>query len=434
MIILKDELIDFQVSHLDTVGHVYMYKGRIIRIINQFARRHVERLMKSGLIDKLIKEGLLVDTWVSDDVDEEGRMILEHKRITPSTILSQWSFEMLKDAARLVLKLNMICMEYGYELKDCHQYNILFDGVRPVYIDFGSIVKQNQKDNRAGWIAREEFFQCYYYPIKLWSKGYTHTVEALMQSSSNNLNIKEMRAILRHIPLSIADVPALQWVSLQRKSPISDMQELLCRVDRLECHGDTMWGEYQSSLWKTEWESPRFNYEVAWMNEMPDIETMVEVGANQGYFSYLVATRTKIKRIIATDYDKKAVDIMYRKIRAGKDENCQKITPVVLDFMWTPLERLKEYRSDLVVANALTHHLLLTQGMKMSAITERLAELTEKYVIVEFMEYGVNQRKRDLPKWYTLDNFLEGLRKSFSIVHVHKTERNRIMIVGIKND
>lgn len=426
MIILKKDLIDLQVSQLDTIGHVYMYKGRIIRIINKTARKYVDELMKCGLIDKLIKEGILVDSWISDDTDEEGRMVLEHKRIAPRTYLFQWSFEMMKDAAKLVLRLNSILWEYGYELKDCHQYNILFDGTRPIYVDFGSIVKRNKK--RSGWTAREEFFKCYYYPIKLWSKGYTNIVEALMNSSLNNLCIKEMRRILWHLPLKIAEVPFLQKIT-PIKSPVLEMRELFFKVNRLKYHDDSVWGEYQSTLWKKEWESARFNYEIDWINATSDIDTMIEVGANQGYFSYLVATRTEIKKIIATDYDKNAVDIMYRRI---KEESNDKITPIVLDFMWTPLERLKEYRSDLVVANALTHHLLLTQGMKISAIAERLAELTEKYVIVEFMEYGITQKKRDLPKWYTLDWFLAELQKRFSIVLVKKTEKRRIMIIGKK--
>ncbi len=431
MMILKDELIDFQGSHVDTVGSVYMYKGRIIRIINPLARKHVERLMKSGLIDRLIKEGLLVDSWISDDVDEKGRMILEHKRIIPRAYPTQWSFEMMKDAAKLILKLNMVCWEFGYELKDCHPFNILFDGARPVYVDFGSIVKRNEENKKKGWIAREEFFKCYYYPIKLWSKGYANTVEALM-ISTQNLDIKEMRGILYHFPLNIVDVPWLHNFSLPKKPSILDMRELFFRLDRLGYHGNTVWGEYQSCLWEKRWESLRFNYEVEWINGTLDIESMVEVGANQGYFSYLVAKRTKLKRIIATDYDRKAVDIMYRRIR-GDEELINKITPLVLDFMWLPFSQLKEYRSDLVVANALTHHLLLTQDMTMSAITERLAELTEKYVIVEFMEYGIHQRKSDLPKWYTLDNFLAELQKKFSIIQVNKIERKRTMIIGIIN-
>lgn len=434
MKILKEELINFQNIQLDPIGSVYMYKGKIIRVINQAYKKYVERLMKSGLIDKLVKEKLFVDTWVSDDTDEDNRMILEHKYIFPHTSASQWSFEMMKDVAKVVLKINMICWEYGYELKDCHQANILFDGIRPVFVDFGSIVKRSGGSSKKSWLAREDFFQSYYYPMKLWSRGYEGVAGAIMNVGWY-FSMKEMRRILfPMIPARMNDMLFSHESSILNNihevmiAPLDEMRGLYSKIDRMECSKDTTWGEYQNDYWEKG--NARFDEEIEWINKTPDIETMTELGANQGYFSYLVATRTKIKRIYATDYDKKAVNIMYQRLK-NKDVDCR-ITPLVMDFVRTPLQCLREYRSDCVVANALTHHLLLTQGLKMSVLTERLAELTDKYVIVEFMEYGVSQKKSDLPQWYTLDNFLEGLSEKFSVVHVLKTSKKRTMVIGVK--
>lgn len=174
----------------------------------------------------------------------------------------------------------------------------------------------------------------------------------------------------------------------------------------------------------------RFIHEIEWINNNTDIESMTEVGANQGFFSYLVATKTQVKKIIATDYDRKAVDVMYQRLKKEKLD-C-KITPMVMDFVWMPLEGLRKFRSDLVVANALTHHLLLGQGMKLHVMVDQLAELTSKYLIVEFMEYGLNQRKDDLPEWYTLDNFLEGISQKFSVLLVKDTAKGRTMVIGVK--
>ncbi len=428
MTILKEELTDFQKVQLDPIGQVYMYKDGIIRVINQTYKKYVERLMKSGLIDKLMEEKLLVDTFISSDVDEEGRMILEHKRIIPCTSASQWSFEMMKDVAKAVLRMNVICWEYGYELKDCHQANILFDGTHPVYVDLGSIVKRCNSNSEKNWIAKKEFFSSYYYPMKLWSTGYEDMAGAIM-GSGGRFNINEMRRMLFHIPTCVDDLLSLKHeCSILHKNPVKEMQYLYSKMDRLSAKKDTTWGEYQNDYWEKG--CARFDEEIEWINKTSEIESMTELGANQGYFSYLVATKTKVKRIYATDYDKKAVDIMYQKLKE-KDVDC-KITPFVMDFVWTPIQQLRGYRSDLVVANAMTHHLLLTQGLKMSVLTEQLAELTDKYVIVEFMEYGVNQRKADLPKWYTLENFLKGLSERFSVVHVSKTSKRRIMVIGVK--
>ncbi len=420
-LISKEELHDLQIVHLDPVGDTYEYKGKIIRIIRKSARRHVKTLMDSGLIKKLVQDGLFVETHISDYVYEEDGMVLEHQKIIPPQTCSQWTFSMMRDAAKLVLKINIICMEYGYELKDCHQANILFNGVNPVYVDFGSIVKK--RGNEGEWTARREFLKWYYYPLKLWSRGYEVVV--------GNLNIREMISIYYHIPLvAVGPMESITPV-WKEKSAVDEMKGFIAKLDRLKYQSNTKWGEYQNSYWKKGSGNPRFNHEIDWINQNQDIESMIEVGANQGNFSYLAATGTKLQRIVATDYDKKAVDIMYQRLKS-ETGIYNKITPLLLDFIWMPLEQLARYCSDLVVANALTHHLILTQGMSMKAVTERLAVLTNKYVIVEFMEKGVKRSKSGLPKWYTLDRFLESLRVEFSIIDICKIDA-RVMIIGKKN-
>ena len=114
-----------------------------------------------------------------------------------------------------------------------------------------------------------------------------------------------------------------------------------------------------------------------------------------------------------------------------KNKEQNNITPLVLDFVKENVESLKKYRSDLVVANALTHHIILAQYMKVHAVMERLDALTNRYVIVEFMPNGVYQGL-NLPKWYTLDWFLDALKMHFDVLSCQKIESNRIVIIGEK--
>lgn len=426
MNILKEELIDFQIVHIDPIGDIFEYKGKMIRIIHNSAKNYVKRLMKSGLIDKLMKENLLVETYVSDDMFED-RIILEHKKIIPIQRAFQWTFSMMKDAALLVLKMNMICMKFGYELKDCHQDNILFDGSRPVYVDFGSIVKRDK--SQKSWIARAGFLECYYYPLKLWSIGYENTINALMVC--RNMDLREQMRMYYHISPKILDWSLSVKSILPERKAEKEIKKIFGEMNKWEYRSCTEWGRYQDSYWGTD--NKRFDYEIDWISQRPDIETMLEIGANQGFFSYLAATRTRLKRIISTDYDKGAVDIMYQRLKNDKSHN-NKITPLIFDFVWPSEEEVENLCCDLVVANALTHHLLLTRGMSMSAIAEHLAVLTNKYVIVEFMEYGTKKRKADLPEWYTLNNFLESLQSRFFDISVYEVEKGRTMIVGTKKE
>ncbi|MGN0364338.1 MAG: hypothetical protein ACI4E5_00170 [Suilimivivens sp.] len=413
-----EKLIDFQMVHLDRVGNIYEYQGKIIRIINDKFKQQTRKLLeKDGLVEKLVKNNLFIDTKISELSCPNGNIVLEHRKIGVKQHYSQWTFEMMKDAALLVLKINEVCSQYGYELKDCHQGNIMFDGTTPIWVDFGSIVKRQEKEQ---WVAKKEFIKYYYLPLVLWSKGYDGIVNSLYRASEN-LNLEELLSINYHIPLKVVrkslNMLDSKWFSFQY---------IIETIRNLDTKKQSYWGKYQDSYWNRS--NKRFDYEVNWIkSHNKDIETMVEIGANQGFFSYLVAEQTAIKQIISTDYDSEAVNVMYKKIKA---EEIKKITPLVLDFVWTSCEQLKNYQSDLLVANALTHHLLLTQGLTMKAMLDKFSALTNKYVIVEFMPRGVNDSH--LPNWYTKKWFLESFNERFELIEIKNISRGRIMIIGLK--
>ena len=50
----------------------------------------------------------------------------------------EWSFEMLRDAARLQLALTRQALAEGMITKDASSYNVQFVGSKPVFIDVGS--------------------------------------------------------------------------------------------------------------------------------------------------------------------------------------------------------------------------------------------------------------------------------------------------------
>ena len=78
----------------------------------------------------------------------------------------EWTFSMLKDAALLVLELNEVTAQFGYQTKDCHGYNVLFQDGKPVYVDFGSIAPVTYRGHVL--LAYDEFLRCYYYPLQIW--------------------------------------------------------------------------------------------------------------------------------------------------------------------------------------------------------------------------------------------------------------------------
>lgn len=398
----KEDLTDFQAVHIDPVGDIYEYDGKMLRIINKKYARKAQQILSSGLVKELVKNRLMVATKISEYTFEDSEFVLESPKIIPSLGGAHWSFDMMKDAALLVLRVNKICNKYGYEIKDCHQANIVFNGADPLWVDFGSIIKKN---GTGGWTAKEEFIKTYYIPMMLWSKDCKETVHALMKSTGS-LDINELIRLYYHIPKKFCRGYLEILTRLH-----TDYYEN--RIKRLTYHESTIWGNYQDNYGE---HNGRFDYEIDWINQKDDIHSIVEIGANQGVFSYIASKKTRADRIIATDYDREAVNILYKRLKAKKNE---KVVPLVIDFVWEQFENLRKCRCDLLVANALVHHLLITQGMSIKCLVDKLDVLTDKYLIVEFTRTGVD--KRTVPAWYTEDWFVSNISERF---HIIETNRN----------
>src|SRR5690606_13634482 len=91
---------------------------------------------------------------------------------------ASWSFDMLKDAALCMLKVNKIARKYGYQTIDSHGFNVLFKADKPYFIDLGSFIKNTE--NPKGWLAYEEFIRYYYYPLRVFKSGNIYLGRAIM--------------------------------------------------------------------------------------------------------------------------------------------------------------------------------------------------------------------------------------------------------------
>ena len=152
----------------DDVGRVFSWQNRIFRAIRHDAVETVRDIFSSGMLKELVDSNFFPKSWITDlKIDNYG-LIIEHEKIHPVVYPHEWSFSMLKDAAVAVLQVNLIARKYGYQTKDCHGYNLLFDGPHIKFVDLGSFTKI---DNTRGWIALEQFNRCYYYPLLIWSGG-----------------------------------------------------------------------------------------------------------------------------------------------------------------------------------------------------------------------------------------------------------------------
>lgn len=453
--------VDFSI---DKTSKLFFYKDKIIRAISPEYEKDFHEMFNGGMMKELIDKGLFVDSWISDIQIEGYNLVVEHKRINHWNYVYEWSFDMLRDAALVVLETNKIANKYGYELFDVHAYNMVYDMSSPRYIDLGSLFKVDKKNGRC-WSGYLLFYNCFYMPLYLYRKGFSTLPESillynghfeardffllrykylnLMGSIIPNLLFKlyynfRRLAIARYFRVieEFGKHKYIMYIGLFKRCfqnifSAKKSERLIMQVK--ESKFDSYWANYHNNL--------NINKEKRFLRitqliktELQDAETVIELAANQGKFANFILDNTQIKKVIATDYDKNAVNQIY--LNNKKRDN---ILPLVYDFV-RPSGRgvdhkiEKRIKSDIVIALAVTHHLILTQEVDILHIFKILESLSNKYIIVEFMPLGLYSGSLEntptVPDYYTLDWFKNNFSKYFNYILDEEIEINRHLFVG----
>ena len=126
MVYIPSEEIKFPDLHADTLGVTFIWKGHFLRGIYQESVELANSYFETGFLDEIVSKRFFPRTWVSEYENEQFGMILEHELISPVLYATEWNFEMLKDAALMVLEIAQISWKYGFNMVDCHKRNVLF--------------------------------------------------------------------------------------------------------------------------------------------------------------------------------------------------------------------------------------------------------------------------------------------------------------------
>ena len=140
------------------------------------------------VFDKLISEGLLIDTNISDFNLKGYGLILEHRRIPFVTYPFEWPAEALRDAALLIIDLNLKLIKNGLAIIDAHAWNILFDGAKPIFVDFGSIAPLSEVNAKN---IINQLNGNFTYPLYLMANGHRRIARLLLTDHTHVMTRKE---------------------------------------------------------------------------------------------------------------------------------------------------------------------------------------------------------------------------------------------------
>lgn len=364
--------------------------------------------------------------------------VLEHDRVPFITYPHEWSASMFKRAALFHIDLFERLHDHGLTLKDWHPYNILFDGTKPVFVDFTSIISFSESAKRydltkwkpprgmAGlWDeAAKALYQMYrmmfepYFGLPLVMMAQARPADARRRLFETTLNaahsvISRREAFAGNKPGRLryeVEERALR-VALTEKGPVKRrffrlLRSIIAGRDA-EVRGSayTSYYEEKGEAFSTtpgpEWNSKQRGVNEAISRFRP--ATVLDLGSNTGWFSVLAANRGS--SVVAVDIDEACIDRLHR--RAERDS--LPILPLVANLT-PPLPELyaREYddepsqsrlgdgnplitsahdrlQCDMVIALAVVHHVVLGDGLTFTEIATILDRLAKKYLCVEFV-------------------------------------------------
>lgn len=429
---------------MDPSGSLYRSGEQIFRELEPGQAAFYLSLLDMPQVRAMLGEQIVETSKAADNT-------LEHRWISPVSYGFEWPSIMLRDAALLTLDICLRLNQSGMGLKDATPWNVLYDGTRPVFVDFTSIYLHEEG---LFWVAYDQFCRLFLFPLVVASLTSSKVSRSLLMTSASGITADELLPLLPsgavwkkgwllkrfYIPRLMVKLlessgQSQQLVQRSREIRITQQarekffKELRQDVSSMEFSTRrSYWSQYYQDM--NSFLNPnKFNQKqkaIADLLERVKPATVVDIGCNQGGYSILAALSGA--KVTAFDTDEDCITSLYL---LAKQRNLS-ILPLVMDGVqsspqcgWRGIQyppAIERFRSEMAFALALVHHLAISQSQSFERIVQVLSDYSTKWLVTEFVplddarsqEIAMTNR-RDL-SWYTLDGFLQALSKQYKKV------------------
>lgn len=409
----------------DPVGDVFVAgSGSFHRAIRRGGLDVYRLASEKGIYQKLAAAGLIPE-HVFRAVDDPAYEAIASSVTGRSVYPPKYPWLMFKDAARAWIDINRLLHDESdgtLGLCDGHYGNFVqCDNARPKWCDIGSI-SANAGALEFGFA---EFVRCYMLPLALASiplrEGFN--IRQMMVQNTGGMPIADAIAehghALAEIGLQERHAPGGRREALDRLVAILDGLDIKARKGYWSGYRDA---EALERAWKGDLLRPgndnRFEQVVS-LAKACDVERFIDIGCNDGIFSLLCSREGM--QAFGVDLDEDSIDKLYAFAKAHPATDIAISYGGFMDV---------EGRHPLVLLLALTHHLALTQKLSFPQIARKLASVSSKHVITEFMPDGLggtpvnpNPVPNPLPPGYSLEAFVSALEAEFGDVRVIHYDR-----------
>jgi hypothetical protein len=150
-------------SFRDPANQVFYADGAVLRGLRGEAVADWQALSATRFFPQLVEQGSLCPTEPATD-DYGYELTLRHERVPFVSYPYEWTFSMLRDAARLHLEILEAALAERMTLKDGSAYNLQWRGAAPMFIDIGSFERLREGEPWAGY---RQFCQTMLFPLLL---------------------------------------------------------------------------------------------------------------------------------------------------------------------------------------------------------------------------------------------------------------------------
>ena len=474
-------------SFRDPQNAAFQHNGQWYRIADTGSAQALDRLLASDVYSSLVADDALLAFEPIDDpavLDAYGRYAQSLTRtaatplrvfrvptFTPITYPWEWPNQLLASAALHTSWLREQLLNIGLDLKDASAFNVQFLGMRPVFIDIGSI--EIWRPN-PGWNASRQFIEHFINPLAVGSTGTVTSADAWEMGQRRGLRSDAARSVLppkqrRRISLALlqattrpvasnapserkyADAAASNQ-ALALRSTLSLTRRLAKQVQHLsqERGGTTTWQDYGS---REHYSADELQRKITLLQEFvrarPDRSRLVlDVGGNDGLAGRALADGFET-RVIVMDADAGALGNLCNALRGADDDQRRRITALRADLTnptgasgllgreFLPLTT--RICPSMVLCQAVLHHVVITQGVPMPLAIAALAAYGADLQI-EFADTPdpkVQILLSQIPNWagrYDLEELLTCLRRQYHHVEVAGHTSSHRQVVNAWND
>jgi 2-polyprenyl-3-methyl-5-hydroxy-6-metoxy-1,4-benzoquinol methylase len=402
----------------DPAGSVEVRDDSVSRSVKGVYAAELLSFLEGPLAAELVANGQLVGSEV---VRHEGDLLLlRHPRVSFISYPWEWAPKQWLAAAELTLDLVTQLVKQGWILKDATPLNVLFEGMRPVFVDVASVEKLDV--SRPIWLAYGQFVRTFLLPMLAHSQlGWPLQSVRLRRDGFEPEDLYEAlpwsrrlsRGALTPVTLPILlsrmmgnkggakpGVGAGESVARKVTDPEITKSVLLRNISSLRStmrramprSRQSVWSEYVKTAGHYSAgdhdEKKRF---VAETLERTRPAKVLDVGCNTGVYSKLAAEAGA--EVISIDTDLQALDRLCSELKGSG----AKILPLHVDLAYPPpalgwenaesrsfLERATGH-FDMVMMLAVIHHLLLGAQVPMERIAALVSRLTTRHLIIEWV-------------------------------------------------